>query len=485
PLANQEVKFILAIHAHGSAEGDRALWVNPIISRVGVVSNPTITPSSLPDLTISNVYLGMQGIPDSSPNCVPNYGSYEIRATIQNRGQTQAVNIPVVETSTGAQSMIGLLRAGQSTELYFPAISHSATYNLVVDPQNKIPELDETNNSFSYPAVTPTPPVLCTPEATPTFTPTPTPVPPTNAMLIWQSADLPCKTASFWADHMTYNYCPPSLSPVTIVPYTQMPAYTSRLPIWMTAYAPFTVQTLAGLVSFNGGGYVVATPAEQRMIAEWAMRMFNDASGGNPSPSSTPVVSGHFSGDNMCYDISVYRDGQSVVVSCLSTYIYPNPKGYLDANELLYFYRWMDSLQPYQDASPYRTISFAWNGERPATFAETLSMEALVNNIERKAAGEPPNSGGGVPVPVLLSEVALANQLGILPGQIQVSNIEPVNYPDACLGTGESPCEPVAVSGYRILLNAQNMLYEFHTDANGYDIRQFGSPQPVPPGAGG
>ncbi len=47
-LAGQDVKFILVISAYGSPQGDRALWVNPIIARAGgtvatVTPPPTIT----------------------------------------------------------------------------------------------------------------------------------------------------------------------------------------------------------------------------------------------------------------------------------------------------------------------------------------------------------------------------------------------------------------------------------------------------------
>lgn len=56
-LAGQDVKFILVINAYGSAVGDRALWVNPIISRAGatpVTPPPTVTgtpPSPTPTKT--------------------------------------------------------------------------------------------------------------------------------------------------------------------------------------------------------------------------------------------------------------------------------------------------------------------------------------------------------------------------------------------------------------------------------------------------
>lgn len=42
-LAGQDVKFILVVNAYGSPAGDRALWGNPIISRVGSPPPPTVT----------------------------------------------------------------------------------------------------------------------------------------------------------------------------------------------------------------------------------------------------------------------------------------------------------------------------------------------------------------------------------------------------------------------------------------------------------
>ncbi len=45
-LAGQDVKFTLAVSAYGSPLDDRALWINPIISRAGGVIPPTITPTA-------------------------------------------------------------------------------------------------------------------------------------------------------------------------------------------------------------------------------------------------------------------------------------------------------------------------------------------------------------------------------------------------------------------------------------------------------
>jgi len=131
-----------------------------------LVTTPT-SPSFLPDLVVSNVYLGMQGVPTSWTECVPDYGPFEIRAMIQNLGQAIAYNISVIELSSGTNLTIGELGAGQGMEMYFPISSASTAYNLVVDPQNMIPESNESNNIFSYLAITPTPPVKCTPASAP------------------------------------------------------------------------------------------------------------------------------------------------------------------------------------------------------------------------------------------------------------------------------------------------------------------------------
>jgi len=129
---------------------------------LGPVTTP-ISPSSLPDLVVSNVFLGMKGVPTDWTECISNYGPFEIRAMIRNMGQAPAYKIDVVELSTGTKLTIGVLGTSQGIELNFSLASPSATYNVTVDPQNTIPEINEDNNTFSYLAITPTPPALCTP----------------------------------------------------------------------------------------------------------------------------------------------------------------------------------------------------------------------------------------------------------------------------------------------------------------------------------
>lgn len=149
----------------------------------------TSTPaSSLPDLVISNVYLGMQGFVGGSSNCVTAYAPFEIRVTIQNLGDVPAYNISVVELSTVTSLAVGDLGARNAMKLYFPATSPNGTYTFGIDSQNTIPESNESNNVFSYLAITPTPPVLCTPPVTPVPNlQTPVPAGETGAATLSQS----------------------------------------------------------------------------------------------------------------------------------------------------------------------------------------------------------------------------------------------------------------------------------------------------------
>jgi len=140
--------------------------ITPTAFGPDINDSPTSAPS-LPDLVVSSVYLGMQGVPSNWTDCIPNYGPFEIRAMIRNLGEAPAYNISVVDLSTGTDLTIGELEASHGVELYFPLSSPNATYNVVVDPQTTIPESNASNNTFSYLAITPTPPVLCTPPSTP------------------------------------------------------------------------------------------------------------------------------------------------------------------------------------------------------------------------------------------------------------------------------------------------------------------------------
>jgi hypothetical protein len=89
--------------------------------------------------------------------------------------------------------------------------------------------------------------------------------------------------------------------------------------------------------------------------------------------------------------------------------------------------------------------------------------------IEVTKAPNPPStpvSGGGYPEVVFKAREALASQLGISVEQITVINVEPVEWPDSCLGVSKPGimCAMMITPGYRVILRANNSDYEYHTN---------------------
>ncbi len=79
--------------------------------------------------------------------------------------------------------------------------------------------------------------------------------------------------------------------------------------------------------------------------------------------------------------------------------------------------------------------------------------------------------GTGVPLdeypePVEAAVADLAERLGLEPGEIEVAEVEPVDWPDACLGAAleREVCAQVVTPGYRVILSAGDREYEYHTD---------------------
>jgi subtilase family serine protease len=134
-------------------------------------SHPTPSPSAevLPDLRITNIYVEMQG---RTGNCVEAYTNYEIRVVVENAGDASALPFQVALNSQ-QQLILQGLPAGQSTELHFSLSAPNGQYEAVADPANQVRERDENNNRASYQAITPTPPLRCTPVQPALTTPSP------------------------------------------------------------------------------------------------------------------------------------------------------------------------------------------------------------------------------------------------------------------------------------------------------------------------
>jgi hypothetical protein len=95
---------------------------------------------------------------------------------------------------------------------------------------------------------------------------------------------------------------------------------------------------------------------------------------------------------------------------------------------------------------------------------------ALQPTPQSPAVGTTP--GTGTDAVVSAAKSALADQLGINVDAIQLVDIQPVQWPDSCLGIHKTGimCAFHVVDGYRITLSANGQTYEVRSNLNGSQI---------------
>lgn len=92
-------------------------------------------------------------------------------------------------------------------------------------------------------------------------------------------------------------------------------------------------------------------------------------------------------------------------------------------------------------------------------------------------AGEISPTAPAFPVAVQAAQKAIAEQLGVEPHKVEVLQYENIDWPDACLGiqNSEQICAQVITPGYRVILQIENQVYEFHTDGSGDQVVEMKS----------
>jgi len=89
------------------------------------------------------------------------------------------------------------------------------------------------------------------------------------------------------------------------------------------------------------------------------------------------------------------------------------------------------------------------------------------------------------PAAVTEAQQQLAAELGVSPDEINIREIEEMQWTDSCLGTGgpAESCLQVLTPGYRAILEYQGETFEFHTNLDGSNIRLYqpgGEESPAP-----
>lgn len=170
-------------------------------------------------------------------------------------------------------------------------------------------------------------------------------------------------------------------------------------------FVPLEAETGQGRLRFAGSGRVRPSPAERRMIAEWARLAANEAAGGRVGGTYALVLAWHRGGaaGGECDDVAVYLTGEARAGSCVWG---EELRGRLSPESLGRFYGWFDRYAPFQAAAeeestggPPSRLIFAGRGtaEVPARDREELERFAVAIHRElaarRPAPAAPPPAG--------------------------------------------------------------------------------------------
>lgn len=166
-------------------------------------------------------------------------------------------------------------------------------------------------------------------------------------LLIWRNSDEgSCQTIEAGRDGVAFGPCGGQLLGVPYSFDTRQP----DLSAFANQYQSFTAETPAGSVAFVGAGPQVATPAEQRMMAEWAHLVSLEAQGGRSGASWGLIFAWHREGGlaGFCDDVTVYVTGDAYVSSCRGAQPQDLGRVRLAPDQLATVYGWVDTLQPFE-----------------------------------------------------------------------------------------------------------------------------------------
>ncbi len=235
-----------------------------------------------------------------------------------------------------------------------------------------------------------------------------------DAFLQWQYYDgKQCQTALIGTKELQYGFCGEALltepSQATMWPEV---SGESQAAYWQRTYAPFTANTVRGTIAFNGTGRRIATPAEQRAIAEWARERWQEHWSRYLSADYDLVLGWTERNAPFCGGLWIYRTGLALAWNCQGTA--PLGIAFLKGTPLHQFYTWLDGAKRWSIGAkdqiagvpPNTSLYFPWDdGTQNATAQDTASMLQFLHQVystltERPTATGRIVSGAGGHAPV-------------------------------------------------------------------------------------
>ncbi|MDX1520990.1 MAG: SH3 domain-containing protein, partial [Anaerolineae bacterium] len=219
-------------------------------------------------------------------------------------------------------------------------------------------------------------------------------------ILTWSgSDDSGCRTVEVGLDGVAYGHCGGLLMGVPFS-FDTRPADIAE---FAETYASFEAETPVGTVKLTGTGPTVATPVEQRMLAEWANLVYLEAESGRSGASWGLVFAWHREGGlaGFCDDVSVYVTGQVYAASCKGEQPQDLGRTRLNADQLATIFNWVDTLQPFEQTFEDPAVAdgmttslvFSGAGSQPAHEPDIALIfdfaQNLFNEVSMQAAAPP------------------------------------------------------------------------------------------------
>jgi len=199
-----------------------------------------------------------------------------------------------------------------------------------------------------------------------------------GTLLEWTGPGAPCQVVSFSLQAVSTAACPGGSETPTSTPFAPG-LRTAELAALAASYRAFSADTPAGRVVFSGHGRQVATPAEQRSIAEWARQAVSEVSAAQPAAITWRRVGGIA---GFCDELSLYLSGFGCPTSCKTTQSRDLGRTRLASDQLEQLYTWIDEFQPFDlhtgdmSVADGMTIDlhFAGQGSTPASSADQQAI---------------------------------------------------------------------------------------------------------------
>jgi len=205
--------------------------------------------------------------------------------------------------------------------------------------------------------------------------------------ITWKSGATNCILLQAREDKAVYGPCGGKLTLVTLT----NPERIKELAAMITLYPAFSAQTPAGQVAYFGYGTAEATPAQQRAVAEWAQMLYLEISSPAPMVNLGLALTWQRVGGiaGFCDDLKVYRSGIALGTTCKSGADQPPRKIWLNADQLVQLYTWLDTLQTsdgkQSDSAVADSMTVTWtlsaNGNRKPTLTEEQKIMEFASLI--------------------------------------------------------------------------------------------------------